>query len=172
MREGSQDVDQHGLPRNYFGPSQDYPVRKPLPDVPINLPNRYYADRNVIVFDKQIFNAMPATLYRDIQKSAAYLDSDTVPPGQIPGITQNIMLVQHNGINYWLTASLGQALQKQLGASDLADRSRSDQSRFARGEKLSAMPTGTDKATAGATDQGTVRPPMLPFERDPSRAGI
>lgn len=162
------DVDSHGMPTNYFGPSQDYAVTQTLPDVAVDLPDQYRADRNVVVYDGMIWNAMTAPVYRAMQKSATDIDREIVPAGKIKGIPDQIMIVQHNGKNYFLTGNMARTLQQELATADLADRNRSAQSRFARGEKMSDMPTGDiagTKPTAGSTDRGTVKEPVLPFER-------
>jgi len=173
LTEAGLDVDPHGLPQNYFGPSQDYPVRKNLPDVPVNLPDQYRADHNVLVYDGQVFNAMTPAIYQAMQTSRSGFDSEVIPAGKIPGLPGKILITQFiDRKNYFLTDPMARALQKELDIADLADRNRSVQSRMARGEKLSAMPTGEingTKPTAGTTDTGTVRRPRFPWER-PARS--
>jgi hypothetical protein len=167
LKESGLDVDPHGLPQNYFGPSQDYPVPKSLPDVPVDLPDQYRADRNVLIYDGMIWNAMTAPVYRAMQKSPAVFDREIVPAGKIRGISGQIMIAQHNGVNYFLTNDMARNLQQEVKTADLANRNRSVQSRMARGDKLSAMPTGEidgTKPTAGTTDRGSVRDPEQQFD--------
>lgn len=164
------DVDSHGMATNYFSPSQDYAVAQTLPDVAVDLPDQYRADRNVLVYDGMIFNAMPANIYRSLQTSRANLDSEIIPAGKIKGLAGRILIVQHKGVNYFVTGDMAQKSQQELATTDLADRNRSVQSRFARGEKMSDMTTGEIDGTvptAGSTDSGTVKEPLLPFEREP-----
>ncbi len=164
------DVDTHGMPTNYFSPSQDYAVTQPLPNIAVDLPDQYRADRNVLVYDGTIFNAMPAGLYQLMKTSKVDLDREIIPAGRIQGLNGPILTVQHKDINYFVTQDMARKLQQQLATADLADRNRSAQSRFARGEKMSSMPTGEidgTKPTAGTTDRGTVKEPLLPFEREP-----
>ena len=171
LKESNLDVDPHGLPQNYFGPSQDYPVPKPLPDVPVNLPDQYRADRDILIYDGQIFNAMPARLYQGLHKILRAM-SDVIPAGKISGIAGEILITQHGGINYFVTPDRIQRLRQELAVSQLADRNRSAQSRMARGERLSAMPTGKidgTKPTAGTTDSGSVRDPKQQYDRPARR---
>jgi hypothetical protein len=169
LTEAGLDVDPHGLPQNYFGPSQDYPVPKPLPDVPVDLPDQYRADRNVLVYDGQVFNAMTPAIYQAMQTSRAGFDSEVIPAGKIPGVAGKILITQAiDRKNYFLTDPMARTLQRELNIADLADRNRSVQSRMARGEKLSAMPTGEidgTKPTAGTTDAGTAQRPIFPWQR-------
>lgn len=164
------EVDSHGLSTNYFGPSQDYAVTQPLPNIAVNLPDQYRADRNVLVYDGTIFNSMPASLYQLMKTSKVDLDREIIANGKIKGLNGPILTVQHNDINYFVTSDMAKKLQQELATANLANQNRSTQSRFARGEKMSAMPTGEidgSKPTAGTTDRGTVKEPLLPFEREP-----
>jgi len=173
LAEAGLDVDPHGLPQNYFGPSQDYPVKKPLPDVPVDLPDQYRADRNVLIYDGQVFNAMTAAIYQAMQTSKVGFDSEVIPAGKIAGLPGKILITQAiDRKNYFLTDTMARTLQRELDIADLADRNRSVQSRMARGETLSAMPTGEidgTKPTAGTTDTGTVRRPEFPYTIPPRR---
>jgi hypothetical protein len=136
----------------------------------VDLPDQYRADRDVLLYDGQIFNAMTPMVYRAMQKSRTGFDIETIPAGRIKGIVGRILITQFNGTNYFLTDNMAKTLQQELATANLADKNRSVQSRFARGERLSNMPTGKidgTKPTAGTTDRGTVKEPVLPFEREP-----
>ena len=136
------DVDKYGMAKDVFGPSQDYAVHQPLKSIAVDMPNQWVKSKNVIVYDKMIFNPMSAEMYGKIKSSQAYKrDGEIVPAGTVPGVDGNIMLYTEGDYNYFLTGKMAKNYSQELATTDLVNRNLSTAQRYVQGDlKKSTAP--------------------------------
>lgn len=106
------------------------------------MPDQWVKSKNVIVYDKMIFNPMPAEMYGKIKSSGAYKrDGEIVPAGTVPGVDGNIMLYTEGDYNYFLTGNMAKNYSQELATTDLVNRNLSTAQRYVQGDlKKSTAP--------------------------------